>query len=109
MAWQLTLEDGQVVREDDLTIAEVEAMEERSGLTWRQLNPLRSAAVAKAILSTLYERRDGLTRDAADKKVDEMKSSTVVDMVGVYDPAEGMPTMYENGIPQSGAETSTPT
>lgn len=109
MAWKITLEDGRVVPEDDLTIAEVEVMEERTGLTWRQLNPLRSASCAKAILSTLYEKRDGLSRDEADKKVDAMKSSAVVDMVGFYDPDEDMPAVYENGVPQSGDETSTPT
>lgn len=109
MSWKLTLDDGRVVREDDLTISDVEVIEDRTDLTWRQINPLRSASCAKAILSTLFQRLDGMARDEADKKIDAMKASEVIDMIDFYDPEAEMPSQYEDGFPPSGAETSTPT
>lgn len=109
MAWKLTLDDGRVVHEDDLTIGDVEVIEERTDLTWRQINPLRSASCAKAIISTMLQRLDELSRDDADAKVDAMKANAVVDMIDFYDPEADMPAAYENGVPPSGAETSTPT
>lgn len=106
MAWSLTV-DGQVFREGDLTIDEAERMEEVCGVTWRQLNPLRSAGVARGIAQVLCETRLGLSSEAALAKVKALRVDEYFDMVGSYDPDEDMPTQYENGFPQPADATST--
>lgn len=108
MAWTLTV-DGQVYREGDLTIDEAEAMEQATGVTWRQLNPLRSAAVAKGIACVLFERRGGMSAEEARRKVGALKVDELLDMVGTYDPTDDLPATYEDGFPPTGAGTSTST
>lgn len=108
MAWTITL-DGQVFREGDLTIDEAEKMEVATNLTWRQLNPIRSAAVAKGIAVVLFQTRLGLPEADAKKRVGEMKIDDFIDLIGTYDPDEDMPAAYDDGFPQSADETSTPT
>lgn len=105
--WTIAV-DGQVFREYDLTIDDIEAMEEATGLTWRTLNPLRSAAVAKQMAVTLLVRR-GSDEVTAKKLIGEMRGGDFIDSIGTYDPDEDMPSQYENGIPQPADETSTPT
>ena len=107
MAWSLTV-DGQVFREGDLTIDEAERMEQVCAVTWRQLNPLRSAAIARGIAQVLCETRLGMTAEAAKAKVGSLRVDDYFDMVGSYDPDEDMPDQYENGFPPPAAEISIP-
>lgn len=108
MAWSLTI-DGRVFREGDLTIDEAEAMEKATGLTWRQLNPLRSASAAKGIVQVIYQRHFGMSEDQARKTIGEKSVDEVIDMVGVYDATDDLPAVYQDGFPPKGDETSTPT
>lgn len=108
MAWTLTL-NGRVFREGDLTIDDAEALEVATGLTWRQLNPLRSAAAAKGIAAVLLERYCGTSADEARKQIGEMTVDQLVDSIGVYSPGDDLPAVYENGFPPVGDGTSTPT
>lgn len=106
MAWTLKVE-GQVVREHDLTLGEVELLEQATSETWRTLNPLRSASSAKAIFVVLLEQRAGFTPEAAAKQANTMLVTDFLELVGNYDPDEDMPTQYEDGNPQPAGETST--
>lgn len=106
MAWTLKVE-GQVVREHDLTLGEVELLEAATSETWRTLNPLRSAGCAKAMYVVLLQQRSGMNVEAATKQADGMLVTEFLELVGVYDPDEDLPTQYEDGNPQKVAETST--
>jgi hypothetical protein len=45
--------------------------------------------------------------EAATKQADGMLVTEFLELVGVYDPDEDLPTQYEDGNPQKVAETST--
>lgn len=82
-------------------------METACGVTWRQLNPLRSAAVARGITQVIYETRLGLSPDDARAKAGAITVDTFAEMVGFYDPDDDLPSVYEDGFPPKAAETST--
>lgn len=106
MAWTLKVE-GQIVREHDLTLGEVELLEQATSETWRTLNPLRSAASAKAIYIVLLQERAGMSPDAATKQADRMLVTEFLNLVDNYDPEADMPTQYEDGNPPKAGETLT--
>lgn len=106
--WTLSV-DGQVFREYDLTIDDLEAIETVTGQTWRTLHPLRSATIAKQITITLLVRRAGYEQANAEKVVGEMRGNDFLNSIGSYDPDADLPSEYQNGIPTSADETSTPT
>jgi hypothetical protein len=64
MRWHVRLGDLDVT-EDDLTIDEAYQIERESGGNWRDINPLQSAAHARALLVALFQSRRGLSYDEA--------------------------------------------
>lgn len=102
--WRITF-DGQVYREADLTIGQAETIETETGLTWRQINPLRSAACATAILAVLHAERTGISLDEARTKVRALK----VNDFDVAPDEDDLPVEYTEGFPPEAAGTSTDT
>ena len=94
MAWRIAF-DGQVYREADLTIGQAEDIEAASGLTWRQINPLRSAACARAILEVMHADRTGISRDEALAKVRALR----VDDFNVEPDEDDLPEEFVDGFP----------
>ena len=107
MAWVLTF-DGQVYREADLTIDEAEQIEELTSSTWRQINPLRSAKHAKAILQTFLVSRAGMTTFDAAAKVGALRVNDFLDMLSQEEDDADLPVEFEDGFPQPADGTSTP-
>ncbi len=64
MRWHVRLGDIDAT-EEDLTIDEAYRVENESGGNWRDIDPLRSAAHARALLVTLFQTRRGLSYDEA--------------------------------------------
>lgn len=102
MAWRIEF-DGQVYREADLTIGQAEDIEAASGLTWRQINPLRSASCARSILEVMHADRTGITRDAAKAQVRALK----VDDFNVEPDEDDLPEEFTDGFPPAADGPST--
>jgi len=99
MPFELVLE-GKTYRTDDLTIEEAEIIEDVSGRTWLQLNPMRSAkefrAVAVAFLSRDFDA------DKAKLMVAGLAIQTAQDAVRFVD--DDLPRLFEDGLPDPKAE-----
>lgn len=96
MAFRITLAEGSWST-DDLTLAEVVAVEQETGESWVYMNPLRSAAQARAILRRLLARDMGI--DTATAHVDALR---VVDVVKAIEPevTDDRPKQHVDGLPQ---------
>lgn len=110
MAWKITWE-GEVYREADLTLGQVERIEQVARTTWRQVHPLFSAQHAIAILGVLVADRTSIKVDEAVEKLRAVRVSDVMDAIDVEDPDDQMdlPATYEEGLPKAEAARSTPT
>jgi hypothetical protein len=62
--WKIEL-DGMTVTEDDITLDEAALVQEAAGIVWRNLDPLRSAVHARALILVCLQTRKGLTEDEA--------------------------------------------
>lgn len=102
MAWKLTY-DGEVYREVDLTLAQAEAIEEKTGTTWRVLNPLHSAKHAKVVLAVCLSERKGLDYGVAEKIAAALKIDEFLEMYEV-DNVDDLPSEYDDGIPRAGVD-----
>lgn len=77
MRWHVSL-DGLEATEDDLTIDEAYMVERESGGNWRDINPLESAAHARALLLALYQTRKGLSYDEAAFEVGQLTVAATI-------------------------------
>lgn len=109
MAWRLEFE-GEVYREVDLTLDQVERIEEITKDSWLRIAPLKSAKHAKAILTVCHADRAGVSLDEAAKKVGAVKADDFVGMLSVepLDEQLDLPTTYEDGVPKAEAGGATP-
>ena len=96
MAFRVTLAEGSWST-DDLTLGEVVDIERETGESWVVMNPLRSAAQARAIIRRLLARDLGI--DKATAKTDAMR---VVDVVEAIEPEvkDDRPRQHVDGVPQ---------
>lgn len=84
---------------DDLTLDEAIAIEEATGHSWREINPLRSAKDCKAILDAFRARLgEGDPAGAITLR-------NAIDLVSYV--SDDLPTLYEDGVPK--AEAASPT
>lgn len=95
MAFRVTLAEGSWST-DDLTLGEVVDIERETGESWVVMNPLRSAAQARAIIRRLLARDLGI--DKATAKTDAMR---VVDVVDAIEPEvkDDRPRQHVDGVP----------
>ena len=118
MAWQFVYE-GEVYKEDDLTLDQAEAIEDaltaklREGnptaprATWSQIAPLRSAMHARIVMSHMVADRANLTIDVAAKSLGVLTANAIIEMFA--DLEDTMPTQYDQGNPPEAAGPSTDT
>lgn len=108
--WQVEY-DGATLLADDLTWDELEAIEASTGVPWALLNPLRSAAVAQALLGVLLVRA-GKSDEEARAAV---RGMAVRDFKGVFSLVDDdRPTYYDDNAlpvnhPNPAPESSTST
>ena len=74
-----------------------------------QINPLRSAKHARAILEVFLVSRAGLSSDDAQAKVRALKVSDYLELLTQEEEDADLPTQFEDGFPQSADEPSTAT
>lgn len=96
MAFRITLAEGSWST-DDLTLGEVVEIERETGDSWIVMNPLRSAAQARAIIRRLLARDHGI--DKATATVDAMRVVDVVDAIE-YEDKDDRPKQHVDGVPQ---------
>lgn len=63
------------ITEDDLTIDEAMLIEKVTGTNWAQIDPVRSAADARAILAVSLSQRNGLTPAEADERLKTVRAA----------------------------------
>lgn len=100
--WQITFEDH-VHREDDVTIAMAERIEDLIGESWLHLVPLRSAKHAAAILTVMHAAATGEPEDTVAERVRALKVSDYLAGM-VANAADDLPTMYTDGNPPKADE-----
>lgn len=96
MPFRITLAEGSWST-DDLTLAEVVQIEQETGETWVLMNPLRSAAQARAVMRQLLARTHG--QDEAAVMVDAMRVVDVVAAIEVEE-TDDRPKQHVDGVPQ---------
>ena len=79
--WTLTWE-GEVFREDEMTLDEVMRAEELSGSSWAAMKPMWKGGTAAALLRSFLEHRLGYTKARSAQVVGGLKVEDVVDMIG---------------------------
>jgi hypothetical protein len=83
--WRLTWDDeGIVVDEDNLTLLEVERVEQLTGKTWLSLEPRSSARDCVAFLTAALEARKGLSKDEVRERLSSLTTKQVGEMLGEY-------------------------
>jgi len=95
MAWVFTV-DGQKFSTADLTLDEVVAVEQATGVGWYALNPVESAAQARALLVEIYARTR--SRDEAKKIVGALTVRDAARSID-WENDDDRPIEFENGIP----------
>lgn len=111
MGWEATFE-GEVYREADLTLGEVEDIEKRTGEPWVGMlrNPARSASNFVAVIATLHSERTADTYDAVAARVRKLGWKAFDEMFEFdVEAKDDLPSEYEDGFPPKADEPSTPT
>jgi hypothetical protein len=99
MPFELTL-DGRKYNTDDLSLADAVELETMLGKTWRELNPLGSAAEFQGF-AELCLRRDH-PKDQAAKIATEMSLGDA--LAAARWVGDDLPVTYEDGFPDPKAE-----
>ena len=91
--------DGVEFTWDDLTLAEWGRIEKATGVPWYDVHPLHHALHAHPVLVEALARA-GVSRLEAQKRVDAMTSSEVLDRIKL-EPYEDddRPSEYQDGVP----------
>lgn len=98
MPYKVTVQ-GQTFTTDDLTLDEAVAIEAATGETWRAINPLRSAAHCREIMTCFLARTKG--RDDAASFVGALSMNEALDGVE-FEADPDLPSEYSDGMPVPG-------
>jgi hypothetical protein len=88
--------DGQKVRSDDLTLDEIVAVEQLTGVGWYQLNPVESAAQCRAFLVQIHARTR--SREDAEKLVGAMTAREAAAGID-FTKDDDRPIEFDDGMP----------
>jgi hypothetical protein len=95
-----------VLREQDMTLGDLEDIEERTGKNWFTINPMRDAKHAVAIVSTMVARETGRDYDEVRAEVRATGNEVFFDSYGMED--DTLPDVYQDGHPPvAGRQTAT--
>lgn len=78
--WRLTLGDL-VVDEENLTLLELERVENLTGKSWLVVDPRKTAGYCIAMLQAAIESREGLSPDDARKRLTDITAKQIADEV----------------------------
>lgn len=76
--WRLDLEGLSPIGDGELTLDELEVIERTVGVSWDQIDPIKSARCARAVIAAAYRRR-GETPEAAAGLAGKLTMDQVVD------------------------------
>ena len=82
--WKIDLDDLEVT-EDDMTVGELEQIEKALGINWSQIQPLRSASTAGAMLRVFLQTRGDKSEEEADELVTAMRLDELLKAVERYE------------------------
>jgi len=85
-----------------MTLAECEAVERQTGTDWSELDPVRSAAHARAVSKVLIARFD---RANAEQRADNLTVRQLLDAYSIVD--DDLPVEFTDGIPPVGVDGAT--
>lgn len=80
MRWSLDLDDLHVT-EEDLTLGEADMLERLLGCSWGEVNPLKSAEHAAALIRVTLHTRLDLPTDEASERTQAYSVKRVVDAI----------------------------
>jgi hypothetical protein len=83
LRWRLDLDDLHVT-EEDLTLGEADMLERLLGCTWGEVNPLKSAEHAAALIRVCLVSRTGITTEEASDLTKGYPVKRVVDAITQY-------------------------
>lgn len=107
MPWRIEF-DGEVYREDDLTVGQCEQIETLlDGKDWLMIHPLGSAHEASAVLAVCVAARTGDNVEEVRSKLRSMKAGEYIAKVKVVATDDDLPVEYSDGNPPSAGEPST--
>ena len=113
--WRLTYQGGSY-RESELTLDQAERIEELLGLSWLQINPLRSAKQARGILAVMHAEASGVPVVEVLAELGQMKANEFITDVFHLDPTDiagsfvdGTPKVGTGDPTEAAAERSTST
>lgn len=88
--------DGKKIRSDDLSLDELIAVEQSTGIGWDELNPFTSAVVCRAFLVQIHARTR--SPEEAAKVVGAMSGREAARAVDVATD-DDRPIEWDNGVP----------
>lgn len=82
--WQFVL-NGETIREDDLALGMTSMVERITKTDWGDFDPRLRAEWLRVLLAVYLHKRDGISLDEAEKKVDALNHSAIVASFSEYE------------------------
>jgi hypothetical protein len=102
--WQFKW-DGELYNEDDLTLAQMERIERRSGARWHFIDPFHSAVMAVSVMVVMIAARTSKSEEDVEKEVGAQKPDG---FFSTYERVNrDVPDYFEDGLPRPAAARST--
>lgn len=98
MGWEIHWE-GEAIREDDLTLAEIDQICDLANIPWVTLHPLRQPKHLRAIVAVLKAREGADARRTFDE-LGAMRGGDA--LAAIREADDDLPEVYENGLPKAG-------
>lgn len=106
--WEFTYGEH-VLRQADITVGQAERIEKLTGKSWLLLNPVASAAHARAIVRVMGADASGKSEDEVGAEIAAMRVDEYLDLLQYRNVDDDKPSGYTDGIPHSAAEPTTRT
>src|SRR4051812_19673961 len=97
MPWLVRFE-GEVLNTEDLTLDELGAIEEATGVPWITINPVTSIPVAKALLAMCLIK-GGVSDEVAREKVGQYRIKDINNVFDLVESGADLPSDWVDGQP----------
>lgn len=104
--WEFTYGDH-VLRQADITVGQAERIEKLTGKSWLLLNPVGSAAHARAVIQVMGADASGKTEAEVGAEIAAMRVDDYLTLLEFRNVDDDKPTSYTDGNPPVAAEPST--
>jgi hypothetical protein len=105
MPWRIDYE-GEVYREGDLTLEQCGKIERLTDRSWLDINPIRWAQDAVAVIAVLHNAHKGVPIETVLKDVGALSPDKYVRIIKV-EQEDDLPAEYRDGFPPEADEPST--